>query len=290
MWESDVESAATEHDECYEVGDVVEAVGHADGDLDAVVGRLEPGVGVAELDGPEDVRAPSPDPPREFDYLGDTVVGRPEHPMVQFRLGLVAHQPRALGLEVAREPAARFRPRHPGDHDAALRAVHARHGGDQFDPSSSRNPGHTSSARRRPGHTRGASFRSGSIGACPRTWAHMDLEDGSGAQWRVDDARVLDHRVFDVEKPVEYPVHQALCGCLFILVENILPGKRSSLTPSTTQRRNPPTKTAIAPHKSYSGDERIAYVEPVSWRIAEAVSALSIIAIVATVAVPRISR
>ena len=89
MWESDVESAATEHDECYEVGDVVEAVGHADGDLDAVVGRLEPGVGVAELDGPEDVRAPSPDPPREFDYLGDTVVGRPEHPMVQFRLGLV---------------------------------------------------------------------------------------------------------------------------------------------------------------------------------------------------------
>ena len=53
--ESDVESAATEHDECYEVGDVVEAVGHADGDLDAVVGRLEPGVGVAQLDGPEDV-------------------------------------------------------------------------------------------------------------------------------------------------------------------------------------------------------------------------------------------
>ena len=43
MGESDVESAATEHDECYEVGDVVEAVGHADGDLDAVVGRLEPG-------------------------------------------------------------------------------------------------------------------------------------------------------------------------------------------------------------------------------------------------------
>ncbi len=226
------------------------------------------------------------------DPMGDGAGGPPRHmkgtadrPLVRDR-----HQPRALRLEILGEPAARFRPRHPGDHDAALRAVHARHGGDQFDPSSSRNPGHTSSARRRPGHTRGASFRSGSIGACPRTWAHMDLEDGSGAQWRVDDARVLDHRVFDVEKPVEYPVHQALCGCLFILVENILPGKRSSLTPSTTQRRNPPTKTAIAPHKSYSGDERIAYVEPVSWRIAEAVSALSIIAIVATVAVPRISR
>ena len=43
----------------------------------------------------------------------------------------------------------------------------------------------------------------------------------------------------DVEKLVEYAVHQALCGCLFILVENILPGKRSSLTPPTTQRRNP---------------------------------------------------
>lgn len=113
---------------------MVEAVGHADGDLDAVVGRLEPGVGVAELDGPEDVRAPSPDPPREFDYLGDTVVGRPEHPMVQFRLGLVAHQPRALGLEVAREPAARFRPRHGRDHDPAPGTVHARHHGDQFDP------------------------------------------------------------------------------------------------------------------------------------------------------------
>ncbi|MBT1162996.1 hypothetical protein JS541_14510, partial [Bifidobacterium sp. SO1] len=32
-------------------------------------------------------------------------------------------------------------------------------------------------------------------------------------------------------------VHQALAGCLFILVENILPRKRSSLTPSTAQRR-----------------------------------------------------
>ena len=93
LWESDVESAAAEHDECYEVGGVVGAVGHADGDLDAVVERLEPGVGAAELDGPEDVRAPSPDPPREFDYLGDTAAGRPEHPMVQFRLGLVDRMP-----------------------------------------------------------------------------------------------------------------------------------------------------------------------------------------------------
>ena len=45
-----------------------------------------------------------------------------------------AHRPRALRLEVAREPAARLGPRHPGDHDPALRAIHPRHVGDQFDP------------------------------------------------------------------------------------------------------------------------------------------------------------
>ena len=33
MWQSDVESAAAEHDEGDEVADVVEAVGHADGAL-----------------------------------------------------------------------------------------------------------------------------------------------------------------------------------------------------------------------------------------------------------------
>ena len=33
MWQSDVESAASEHDQADEVGDVVEAVGHADGAL-----------------------------------------------------------------------------------------------------------------------------------------------------------------------------------------------------------------------------------------------------------------
>ena len=48
-------AGAAEHDECDEAVRVVEAVGHADGDLDPVVGRLEPGVGVAQLDGPEDV-------------------------------------------------------------------------------------------------------------------------------------------------------------------------------------------------------------------------------------------
>ena len=48
---------------------MVEAVGHADGDFDPVVGRLEPGVGVAELDGPEDVRPAASDLLRRFDDL-----------------------------------------------------------------------------------------------------------------------------------------------------------------------------------------------------------------------------
>ncbi len=49
MWQSDVESAASEHDQADEVGDVVEAVGHADGDLDPVVERLEPRVRTARV-------------------------------------------------------------------------------------------------------------------------------------------------------------------------------------------------------------------------------------------------
>lgn len=148
------------------------------------------------------------------------------------------HQPRALRLEVAREPRAGLRPRHPGDHDAALRAVHARHGGDRFDPPAAE-------VLVSPAARAAAPVVPGALAPAPRApehapaRAHADLEHGLGTQRRVDDARVLDHRVFDVEKLVEYPVHQALCGCLFILVENILPGKRSSLTPSTTQRRNP---------------------------------------------------
>ena len=43
-------------------------------------------------------------------------------------------------------------------------------------------------------------------------------------------------------------VHQAFCGCLLILVENILPKKRSSLTPPTTNGETPPARTAIAPN------------------------------------------
>ena len=39
----------------------MEAVGHADGDLDPVAERLEPGVGAARFDGAWDVGAASPD-------------------------------------------------------------------------------------------------------------------------------------------------------------------------------------------------------------------------------------
>ena len=88
LWQSYVESAASEHDQGDEVVDVVEAVGHADGDLDPVVGCFEPGVGAAQPDGPEDVGASASDLFGEFDDLGYARVGRPEHPTVQFRRGL----------------------------------------------------------------------------------------------------------------------------------------------------------------------------------------------------------
>ena len=50
-----VESAAAEHDQGDDVVRVVEAVGRAYGDLDPVVGRLEPGVWTAQFGCPEDV-------------------------------------------------------------------------------------------------------------------------------------------------------------------------------------------------------------------------------------------
>ena len=70
-----------------------------------------------------------------------------------------------------------------------------------------------------------------------RARAHADLEDGSGAQRRFHDARVLDHEAVDVEESFEYAVRRALFGCCFSWSMNILPGKRSSLTPTTAQRR-----------------------------------------------------
>ena len=88
MWQSYVGSAASEHDQGDEVGDVVEAVGHADGGLDPVVGRLEARVRVSQPDGPEDVGASASDLFGEFDDLGYARMGRPEHPTVQFAAGL----------------------------------------------------------------------------------------------------------------------------------------------------------------------------------------------------------
>ena len=58
-----------------------------------------------------------------------------------------------------------------------------------------------------------------------------------GTQRRIRDPHILDHRAFDVEKLVEYAAHQALFGCVFSWSLNILPKKRSSLTPTTVQQR-----------------------------------------------------
>ena len=52
---------------------MVEAVGHADGDLDPVVGRLEPGVGVSKPDGSDDVGPSSVVP----EFLRTLVFARP---------------------------------------------------------------------------------------------------------------------------------------------------------------------------------------------------------------------
>ena len=66
---------------------MVEAVGHADGDLVPVVERLEPRVRIARPDCPEDVGTPASDLPGRFDDFGDAAAGRPGHPMLQFAPG-----------------------------------------------------------------------------------------------------------------------------------------------------------------------------------------------------------
>ena len=71
----------------------------------------------------------------------------------------------------------------------------------------------------------------------PPARAHADLEHGFGTQWGVGDARVLDHRAFDVEKPVEYACSSGAFWLCFSWSLNILPKKRSSLTPTTVQQR-----------------------------------------------------
>ena len=84
-----VESAAAEHDQGDEVVHVVEAVGHADDDLDPVVERLEARVRISHPDRAQDVGAAPSNLPGEFNDLGYARMGRPEHPAVQFRRGLV---------------------------------------------------------------------------------------------------------------------------------------------------------------------------------------------------------
>ena len=80
-------SWASEFDHGDEVVRVAQAVGHADGDLDLVVERFDPGVGMAEPDGCEDVVAACADLPAWFDDLGDAAAGRPADPSFEFRFG-----------------------------------------------------------------------------------------------------------------------------------------------------------------------------------------------------------
>ena len=72
---------------------MVEAVGHADGGLDPVVGRLEPGVGVSQLDRAQDVGPAPPDLFGEFDDLGDAAMRGLEPPAVQLSFGPVGGSP-----------------------------------------------------------------------------------------------------------------------------------------------------------------------------------------------------
>ena len=84
-----------------------------------------------------------------------------------------------------------------------------------------------------------------------RTRTHPNLEHRFGTHGTIDDLHGFDDHAFDVEKTFEYAVHQALCGCLFILVENILPGKRSSLTGSTPQPRTTTHKNSNSATKRH---------------------------------------
>ena len=166
---------------------------------------------------------------RRLDAFGDPTgdVSRgPPRDMKETADGLLArdaHQPRALRLEIPGEPAARPRPRHGGDHDAAPRAVHARHRGDQFDPPAAEVLVTPATHAAAPVVTMTASAASGAPEHAPAR-ARADLEHGHGAQWGVDDARVLDHHAFDVEKPVAYAVHQTLSSCHFLWSENTIAG------------------------------------------------------------------
>ena len=205
-------------------------------------GQVRVALAVAGLVHPDRVQAverrghrrlqPSGDP------AGDVSGGPPRHVQETADRLLVrdAHQPRALRLEIPGGPAARLRPRHHRHDHAALGAVDARHHGDRLDPEAA-GILMTPAAHAAALVVTMTTFAAAGASEHALARAHADFEHGHGAQRRVDDPHVLDHRVFDVEELFEHAVHQALCGCLFILAENILPGKRSSSTPTTAQRR-----------------------------------------------------
>ena len=138
------------------------------------------------------------------DPAGDLARGPPRHVQETAHGPLVGdgHQPRALRLEVPREPASRLRPRHGRDHDAASGAVHARHHGDQLDPPAAE-------ILVTPTPDAAATVIAAPAPAAPRapeharTRAHPHLEHGLWAHGTIDDANILDDHAFDVEKTFE---------------------------------------------------------------------------------------
>lgn len=149
---------------------MVEAVGHADGDLVPVVERLEPRVRIARPDCPEDVGTPASDLPGRFDDFGDAAAGRPGHPMLQFApparpIGRPS-KPRRSSSSCRAPPTAPMR--RPRRTRGSRRAASWR----PAPPSSSRNPGAANGARRRPGHNHVVSARSASSAAPPSRRAH----------------------------------------------------------------------------------------------------------------------
>lgn len=152
-------------------------------------------------------------------------------------LAVDAHQSCVRRLEVTGEPGAVLGPQHQGDHDPVPGAVHARHHGDQLDPPAAEVP--MPSAAHAAISVIVTAFPP-ATGASKHALAraHANLEHGHGTHIGKSTMRTSSTTVpLMLRSWLNMHVHQALCGCLFILVENILSGKRSSITPpSTTQR------------------------------------------------------
>lgn len=151
---------------------MVEAVGHADGDLDPVVERLEPRVRIARPDRPEDVGTPASDLPGRFDDFGDVAAGRPEHPMLQFAPGSSDRASEQTAQEFLELPGSAHGTDAPG-------AVDARHHGDQPHPPAAEIPVPPTAHAAAPAIT--TSFPPAARAARRRLpGAHMDLEHGPG--------------------------------------------------------------------------------------------------------------